>query len=563
MTDLFAQRPSRRAPRAAAALAAAFSAAALADPVFTDVTAQSGIHFVNHAAINHSGVCAVDLTGDGYAELFFNDVAGFNNELYLNNRDGTFTEVGAAWGVRTPEITISQVFFDLDNDGRLDVALNSQNASGENRVRLLRNAGDTFVDVSDAAGLLERFTELSFKGITAFDHDGDGFLDLFVGVAGDCTTAAPGNFVYHNNADGTMTLMLPCLPMSDGCINWQPLAADLNADGRSDVFVAEDTWTHSRVFINRVDGLLQDVGFDVGINKKAPDMGVVAADYDNDGDLDVFTTDYTIQGMGGNRLFRSALNAGGGLMFADVAKTAGVNDSGFSWGATFLDYDNDGWSDLAVTNSAGASRLFRNRANGTFENVSAAAGFAPVGTGSGLAAVDFDLDGDLDLVITNTGGPALLFRNDGGNAANWLRVRLSDRSGRNPHAIGARVTLAAGGVTQLRELTSGMSFYSQEDGTLLFGLGAAIKADQIVVTWPDGSWNTASDVSPGQTVHFVRVQGDFDGDGSVTPADIEPFVNALMGDVPDVNVRQRADVNRDGRIDGFDIEPFLALLVAP
>ncbi|MCG3127547.1 MAG: hypothetical protein CHACPFDD_02409 [Phycisphaerae bacterium] len=543
--------------------AALLATTALADPVFTNVTTQAGINFTNHAAINHSGVCAVDLTGDGYAELFFNDVAGFNNELYLNNGDGTFTEVGAAWGVRTPEITISQVFFDLDNDGRLDVALNSQNAGGENRVRLLRNVGGGFIDISDAAGLLERFTELFFKGITAFDHDGDGFLDLFVGVAGECSTAAPGNLVYHNNGDGTMTLMLPCLPMSDGCINWQPLAADLNADGRTDVFVPEDTWTQSRVFINRLDGLLEDVGFNVGITKKAPDMGVVAWDYDNDGDLDVYTTDYTIQGMGGNRLFRSALSTGGGLMFTDVAKTAGVSDTGFSWGVTSLDYDNDRWLDLAVTNSAGASRLFRNRADGTFENVSSAAGFAPVGTASGLAAVDYDLDGDLDLILTNTGGPALLFRNDGGNAANWLRVRLADRTGHNPQAIGSRVTLTAGGVTQLRELTSGMSFYSQEDGSLLFGLGSAPHADVITVTWPDGSWNSASHVSPRQTIQFVRVQGDFDGDGSVTPADIEPFVNALMGDVPDDNVRLRADVNRDGRIDGFDIEPFLALLVAP
>lgn len=524
---------------------------------FVEVTADAGITFVNHGqGVNHAGVAAVDLTGDGYPELFFQDGYNGANHLYRNNRDGTFTEVGEAWGVRTAEFTIAPVFFDFDNDGRLDLALASKVNENEQRVRLLRNYGGVFVDISDACGLIQRWGisgGVSLKGLTSLDYNGDGFADLFVTYTSACSDLGSAGIVYRNLGNSTFALESPCVLLETGCSQWQAMASDLNLDGLLDVFGAEDFGTESHVFLNDGLGSLIDVGVPAGITGEAPDMGIGLADYDQDGDFDVYVTDITERGVGGNRLFRNELIPSGSLRFTNVAEQAGVKDTAVGWGATFFDYDNDGWLDLAVASSNRVSKLFRSRGNGTFEDVGASIGFAPVGGARGIAAVDFDLDGDLDVILGNVDGPAQVYRNDGGNARSWIRVALADRTGREPQATGAKITLFAPGIEQMRETRSAENFNSQEPFTLHFGMGTALVATNIRVEWPDGTVTNSPQARAGQTHRLVRSRADMNRDARLTFEDGQVYRAAWQAGDPE------ADLNGDGLVNDTDAQLFLTI----
>lgn len=526
---------------------------------FVDATGEAGITFVNHGlGINHAGVAAVDLDLDGYPELFFQDGYNGANHLYMNNRDGTFTEAGASWGVRTTEFTVAPVFFDFDNDGLLDLALASRVSEAEQRVRLLRNVGGRFVEVSDDAGLAERWgspTSTVLKSMTAFDYDGDGFADMFVSYAAPCLDLMNSGIVYHNRGDGTFELTRPCQLMSTGCAQWQAMAGDLDLDGLLDVFTAEDYFTESHVFLNDGRGSLIDVGVTVGITGNSPDMGIGMADYDNDGDFDVYVTDITDRGNGGNRLFRNEVLTLGRLEFTEVARDAGVYDTAVGWGATFFDYDNDGWLDLGVASSNRASKLFRNRADGGFDDVGAPLGFAPPAGARGMAAVDYDLDGDLDVILARLDGPAQLLRNDGGAAAPWLKVRLHDRTGRDPEAMGAKVTVRTPGLDQIREVRSGANFNSQEPFELHFGLGNALKAMSVRVEWPDGAVTTSGPFAARRLVHLSRSLADTDLNARVDTRDVLRYLNAWAAQSGE------ADFDGDGVIDAADFQAYIAVFL--
>lgn len=270
---------------------------------FTDVTSASGIDFVNHHQSASAGVVAADITGDGYPELFFNDQVGFDNELYLNNRDGTFTEVGAQWGVRSRFNTPSALFVDWDNDGSLDLLMLQIVKPGYAALRILRNAGDHF----EPFHRVDRIPVREFLGnqMTAFDYDGDGYLDL-VTTGGGCSGLDDQNIVLRNDQAGSFEILMPFLAQEPECVPWQPVAADLDGDGLTDVFCARDFDATSRVYLHQPDGSMVDVGVDLGLKSPtAPDMGVAIADYDNDGDLDIYTTDITRNNQGGNRLFQN------------------------------------------------------------------------------------------------------------------------------------------------------------------------------------------------------------------------------------------------------------------
>lgn len=532
---------------------------------FVEVTRQIGVTFVNHTDqpsndSNHAGVAAVDLTGDGFPELFFQDGYEGENHLYVNNRDGTFTEAGEAWGVRTDELTVAPVFFDADGDGLLDLATASRVSPSVQRVRLLLNRGGWFEDVSASSGFGERFGEgavTSLRGLTAFDHDGDGDTDLFVTQVGTCADLSRAGLVYENLGGGRFALTNPCEFAETGCHQWQAVATDLDMDGALDVFCAEDAGSVSRLLLNDGRGAFVDVGASVGRLGDATDMGLAIGDYDNDGDLDVYTTDLGLFDIGANRLFRNELIPTGDLAFTQVAREAGVRDSGIGWGATFVDYDNDGWLDLAVASADKPSKLFRSRADGTFEDIGASIGFAPVGRANGLIAVDYDGDGDLDLVVANVNGPAQVYRNEGGDSGGAVVIRLRDRTRHDRWAIGARVSLERGdGAAQLREIRTGTSFNSQESFGAHFGVGSERGPFTAAVTWPGGAVTVSRGVLSGDRLVLTRSIADFSMDGMIDTRDFVAFLGAWAAG------EAAADVTGDGIVNGEDFDAYLVAFLS-
>ncbi|MBI4161286.1 MAG: CRTAC1 family protein [Acidobacteria bacterium] len=432
------------------------------DGTFEDVTERAGVGDPGYGM----GCSAADIDDDGDVDLY---VTNFGpNVLYVNQGDGTFRDGTASSGLGDPLWGTSSAFADYDRDGDLDLYLCNyvDFRVEENKYcgdfqrglrsychpdvyeaqpdRLFRNdGGGRFTDVTRAAGIVD--AEGKGLGVVWTDYDRDGFVDLY--VANDSTP----NFLFRNRGDGTFQ---------------------------------ETT-------------LIAGVGYSEDGQAEAG-MGTDAGDVDNDGWPDLFVANLSRET---NTLYR---NNGDGT-FTDRTFAAGLGPISLlfvGFGVDFLDYDLDGDQDLVVVNGhvlddiqeyddaityAERNFLFENRGDGTFEEAGLRRGpdLARPNVGRGLAVADYDRDGDPDLLITTSNGPARLLRNDRRNGNHWLHLDLRDPSGRRA-AIGARVTVVAGGRAQAGEVRSGSSYLSQNEFGLHFGLGRAERVDSIAVVWPDG-----------------------------------------------------------------------------
>ncbi len=325
---------------------------------------------------------------------------------------------------------------------------------------------------------------------------------------GDNRPAGSSEHLWRNNGDGTFTDVSVPLGISSayafitgemGDLSFTPNFADVDGDGWVDLLVAGD-FRQSKVFRNRGGREFSDATTAVISDENG--MGAAVGDYDNDGDLDWFVSsiwdpDQDRKGnnwyVSGNRLYR---NRGGGD-FEDVTDAAGVRVGYWGWAATFADLDNDGWLDLYHVNGwrtddreayefhEDPAVLFRNRGDGTFEEVAERVGVADRGQGRGVVAFDYDRDGDLDLFVANIQGRPVLYRNELPRESNFFSVRLMGEP-RNTEGIGARVWIEAGGLRQMREIRAGSNFVSQDPAEAHFGLGSAARVDRLRVRWPGG-----------------------------------------------------------------------------
>lgn len=502
---------------------------------FVDVARESGVTFRHrHGGTGHkyfvetngSGACFFDYDNDGAPDLYLvqsGDLpnspafgrAGNRSVLYHNDGRGRFTDVTDRAGVGNFRYGQGACAGDFDGDGFLDLYVTNYGAN-----RLYRNNGNgTFTDVADRVGVASSGYHSS---ATFFDMDGDGDLDLYVtryvqyrlgsdpacGVAGRRSYCSPQRFpgapdVLFRNDGGRFTDVTRAAGVLDpDGKSFGVLAWDYDDDGRPDLSVANDG-TLNRLYHNLGGGKFEDVtgAAGVGLGEKgnpAGSMGLDAADYDGDGRLDLFVTNFSQEP---NDLF---WNAGGGLfeMRSGATGLAAPSYLLSGFGAAFTDYDLDGWPDILVANGhpddnahletpgvtyAERPSLYRNL-GGRFQDVSGTAGpdFARSLVGRGLALADIDGDGDEDAVLSTSNQAAVLYRNEGGNARSWIRLRLQGQ-GPNRFAVGARVTLEAAGHTQVREVRAGSSFASQNDLTLTLGLGTARAADRVRVRWPGTS----------------------------------------------------------------------------
>ena len=499
------------------------------------------------------GAAFLDYDNDGWMDILIlsgtrldsaPNSTGATNRLYRNNRDSTFSDVTEKAGLHRTGWASAVAVGDYNNDGLDDLFITCW---GQNV--LYRNNGDgTFTDVTREAGLLHDKTRWG-SGCSFVDYDRNGLLDLFVanylefdpkniplpGGAAFCNwkgipvhcgprglpPGAPS--LYRNNGNGTFTDVSAVSGVANarGSYMMTAVAADFDNDGWPDIYVACDS-TPGFLFRNNRNGTFTEAGLIGGValsedgNPQAG-MGLGIGDYNLDGSLDIFKTNFSDDT---STLYR---NDGKGF-FDDVTGSSGlgVETRFVGWGAGICDLDNDGQPDIFLATGGVfpevAQRLpqyplstprviFRNLGGGRFEELIEAAGpgVAAPHCSRGCAFGDFDNDGDIDILVINLNEPPSLLRNDMGGNNHWLKVKLIGVKS-NRGAIGARVTARYGGRVQSQEVLSQSSFYSANDPRLHFGLGAAASAD-LEIRWPNGNKETVAKVAGDQLAVIREGEG--------------------------------------------------------
>ncbi|MGH9453255.1 MAG: CRTAC1 family protein, partial [Terriglobia bacterium] len=477
---------------------------------------------------------------------------GPTNHLYHNNRDGTFTDVTGKAGLHRTGWGQGVCVGDYDNDGWDDLLIThwGQNA-------LYHNNGDgTFTDVTEKSGLhqpdpLPRWN----TGACFLDYDRDGHLDLFVAnyvalnlketpalgtgkychwkgvpvMCGPRGLPPSTNLLYHNNGDGTFTEITAKAGIlkTSGHYAFSALTGDFDNDGWPDIYVACDS-TPSILYHNNHDGTFTDIGIAAGCGLNGDGdvqagMGATAGDYNCDGWLDIFKTNFS------DDTSSLYLNDGHGS-FSDATYDAGIglNTRWLGWGCGFADLDNDGWVDIFLANGhvypeverAGIDEpfkepkiVYRNLRNGRFEDISSRAGpgVTLLRSARGVAFGDFDNDGGMDVVVNNMNDAPTLLQNQSGHRQRWLKVKVAGVKS-NRSAIGARVRVVAGSHAQMDEVRSGGSYISQSELRLHFGLGPVEVVDRVEVKWPSGIVDRVKNVETNQTIWIKEGAGIFKRD---------------------------------------------------
>ena len=509
--------------------------------VFTDVTVLAGINYKQHSLTfdeplidlysMSGGAADGDFDGDWNVDLYVTRLDA-PDILYRNKGDGTFEDVTATSGIDRGFGSNGAGWADIDNDGDLDLYVTSMSDS---RFYLYINNWDgTFTEDAVARGAaIEGPDEHVGYSVTFGDYDNDGYLDIHTtewrpdefnptmmlsnsrllrnlggnkaGYFGDVTESAG---VAIDDVVGTRS----------GSFSFASRFSDLDGDGFLDLAIVSD-YEGSRLFWKNGDGTFPDGTAAAGVGTDENGMGSAIGDVNGDGWLDWFVTSIfppdgpcddpaCFSAVTGNRLY---LN-NGDRTFIDVTDAAGVRNGQWGWGATFIDYDNDGDLDLVMTNGVVFSymhmtnpyitdpmRFWENDGNGHFTEVSARIGITNTGSGKGILKFDYDNDGDLDLFVVNNGGSPVLYRNDGGNSNDWLRITTF---GTQP-SIGAKiwVQVEQDGPIQVWEVHAGSNFLGQDEVTAHFGLGEGTDPVNLIeIQWPNGEVQLLEDVARNTTL---------------------------------------------------------------
>jgi len=541
---------------------------------FIDVAERAGLKVPNvWGGVEHkriiietkgSGIAFFDYDNDGWLDIYITNGnrldtkwpagAAPTTHLFKNNRDGTFTDVTEKSGIGRSGWQTGVCVGDYNNDGWDDLFCTFW---GHN-ILFHNNGNGTFTDVTEKSGLAQAKGRWG-TGCSFVDYDRDGHLDLFVcnfvrldpdnppsiGDASFCQwkgvptmcgpRGLPGdtNILYHNKGDGTFV----DVSEKAGILKPGPrysitsVCCDFDNDGWPDIYVAVDSMP-SILYQNNHDGTFTDIAVMAGCAYNADGheqagMGLGVADYDCDGWFDIFKTNFADDT---SNLYH---NNGDGT-FTDLSFNSGVgiNNTYVGWGCGFIDYDNDGWSDIVQINGhvypeidkynfgetfKNPRLVYKNLGNGNFKDVSAemGPGITERFSSRGAAFGDYDNDGGMDILILNMNEPPSLLHNVGGKKQNWIKLKLIGTKC-NRTAIGARARVVSGKHTQMAEVQSGASVMSQNDLRLHFGLGAATVVDAIEIKWP-----TTQKVERFEKVKANQILTIREGDGIIgshTPA---------------------------------------------
>lgn len=515
---------------------------------FVNVSAELGITFVHYNGISNekrlpetygSGLAWFDCDGDSDLDLYIVNSGDLkkgrgraSNSLFRN--DGVrFRDITQETGLAGDEYGMGVAAADYDNDGDQDLYLTNWGTD-----QFFRNDGSEFTNSSEKSGIEQTGWSSS---ATFFDGNNDGWLDLYVtryvdfdmnthpwcgrrdmGLRFYCDPrqlAATRDIYYAGDGEGGFVDMTIRSGIDDAGNGLGVVAGDFDNDGDSDVYVANDM-TPNFYYRNQSGHRFEEVGLLIGAalsgdGAAQAGMGVDSADYDNDGDLDLFVTNYQLE--------HNALYRNDGNYFVDVSFLTGIGEASLNYlgfGTGFLDYNNDGWLDLFVANGhvhdnigqydelvtyRQTPQILRN-AGGRFDDVSTMLGeaFSTPYVGRGAAFADYDRDGDPDIALLDAGQGVVILRNDGGNTAHWLEVELvGNRSNRD--GLGARVWISDDRGHHLREIHGGVGYQSSSAYRAHFGLGQNESISSVRVRWPNGSENLIVDPPVNQLLRVVEL----------------------------------------------------------
>ncbi len=515
------------------------------DDYFQEIGETIGLDFVHAIGSEEmeniiesvgGGAAFLDYDQDGFMDIYVCSgtwVEGFSktkpkgsaayNHLYRNLQDGTFEEVSKKAGVDGPWYSMGITVGDLNNDGYPDIYLSNYGAN-----TLYQNKGDgTFKDITDKAGV--GGGEQCSVGAVWLDYDNDGLLDLYVGnylnydpdysyyYAPD---GFPGPLAYDSQKDilfknkGNYLFEDVTEPMGIVDIDGRAMgvgAADYDDDGFVDIYVAND---HTANYLWHNDegkgfsdkGTLSGTGFSQA-GEATVSMSVDFADYNNDELLDIFISDDNYCSL--------YENLGKGI-FKDNSYASGISMASgqfVGWSSSFLDYDNDGDADIFKANGelkhlyGQEDQLFENMGGGKFKDISLDLSpyFREENVGRGACMGDYDNDGDLDIYIANLNGQGKFLRNNKGNQANWIMLDLSGVSS-NRDGIGCRIKISTGKQVQTAQKKSTTGYLSQNDSRVHFGLAKAEVIDKIEIKWPSGKYQILEDIKANQILKVKEPQ---------------------------------------------------------
>ena len=482
---------------------------------FTDVTAAAGLtskprpENKDLASYLGPGACFLDYDGDGKVDLFLADNGPTGGMALLHNLgNGKFADVTRDAGLDGSLHALGCTAGDYDNDGATDLAV-----SLPGRILLLHNEKDgKFKDVAETAGVKSDGFNL---GLTFIDYDHDGDIDLYVTRYSDQPLFDPRssaldaakearvagtNLLFRNNGNGTFTEYTEPTGLEGVGPSFAAIGTDWNNDRAVDII--ETAWHVGTptIYQNPKEGKFpRREPFTAAM--PAPAVGITVLDFNKDGWMDLAFTHW---GSPAITLWRN--NKGQGYEPVALPTTNWVR----AWGIATLDYDNDGWLDLAAVGETadgrGEVRLFRNLGTGAFKDVTADVGLDKIKLTSprALLTADYDNDGATDLLITQNHGPAVLLRNEGGNKNHWLRLALKGLND-NKSAIGTKVEVFAGAMRQKWEIAGSNGYLGQNSPYLTVGLGQATQADIVRMLWPGGVLQDEIEVAAGKQQEFLEI----------------------------------------------------------
>ncbi|MEF3080142.1 FG-GAP-like repeat-containing protein [Winogradskyella poriferorum] len=473
---------------------------------------------------NNNGVAIADFDGDNDLDIFVVANAVENSEddtsysrLYKNNNDGSFTDVTETSGLvdlLTAEENVqaslvqngykySASWGDYNNDGFPDLFL-----TYSLKVQLWRNLGNgTFANVTEISGF-GATNDCINAGATWFDYDNDGLLDIYISDWGYCGS----NSLYKNNGNNTFTDVTATLGLTEttSSNSYTSVPFDINNDGWMDLIVTNYPNDVNYLYINQNGTSFTEEAVTYGLSNMIDGKGIAISDFDNDGDFDVFNT-----GIDENLLFQN----NGSNSYSEVSTGYGISGTGWSWGAQFSDFDLDGDEDLFIANSNAVSgaaqnvyyRNLHSQGQAMFENASVELGVNDTTESVAVVSFDYDNDGDSDLLITNSDGSVIFYENkllnydDTEITSNWFKVYLEGTTS-NRNAIGATLTVTTtNGV--LKRYYTGVGFFSQSQQALHFGLDDATEVLSLEVEWPSGLVENYTNISSNTTVKLTEGSG--------------------------------------------------------
>ena len=532
----------------------------LTSKYFVDVTDQVKLNFVDKPGVDGSyfmpeimgsGCAFLDYDNDGKLDIYLINSTRLNkkegNNLLLRNRlfhqepNGEFKDVTLSSGLGDLGYGMGVAVGDIDNDGYVDVYISNYGLDA-----LYHNNGNgTFTDISRSAGISNPEWGCS---VVFFDYNIDNYLDIYVANYVDYDSTAvcsdksgrpdycgPEGFsgvsdvLYRNNGDGTFTDVSKETRISSvRSKGLGVVSADFDNDFFPDLYVANDG-EPNQLWINKQDGTFENQAFLLGaavneLGHSEAGMGVGLGDFDNDSNFDLFVTHL---GTESSTLYRNTGEYG----FHDETSLVGLVGPTFPYtgfGTGFFDFDLDGDLDIAVVNGrvtrglllisdnshgywddyAEPNFLFENNGLGRFQTINKElSGLDAIENSRGIAFGDVDNDGDIDLLITNRGGAAKLYRNEVGTKGHWIIIRAIDPKIQRD-AIGAKITVLAGGKRMYRIVAPNSGYLSSNDPRVHFGLDSANEIDEIIVQWPDGSKQTISGVKTNQIIAIRKGQSE-------------------------------------------------------